>query len=443
MSTSPSSTSPRDIGVGLIGFGNIGTGVVAALNTNAEVMRSRLGGWGLKLVRIADQDITRRREAPYDPAILTQSADELIADPAVEIVIELVGGVEPARTFVEKALKAGKSVVTANKAMLATHGASLWALARTHGVGLYFEASVGGGIPIIRALQTGLSANRINRVMGILNGTCNFILTAMANDRRDFPSVLAEAQANGYAEPDPTYDIEGYDTAHKTAVLASLAFGQDIRFQNVHVEGITRLSAVDFEYAASLGYVIKLLGIASRDAEDGRVTVRVHPTLVPKSSLIASVDGVFNAVVVDGDLVGQTLFYGRGAGRNPTSSAILSDLMGLVADISRGVAPGEHRLDVPEDKKNLASFTELECRYMLRTHCEDRPGTMARLGTVLGNHKISIESMIQKPVADGTHAEIIIVTHRTSERHLQAAVKELDQEGLTKLPPVILRVEEV
>lgn len=433
----------RDIGVGLIGFGNIGTGVVAALDSNGSVMRERLGGTGLKLVRIADQDITRRREAPYDPAILTQSAEDLINDPAVEIVIELVGGVEPARTFVEKALRAGKHVVTANKAMLATHGASLWTLAAAQGVGLYFEASVGGGIPIIRALQTGLSANRIQRVMGILNGTCNFILTAMAREGRDFASVLAEAQANGYAEPDPTYDIEGYDTAHKTAVLASLAFGQDIRFNDVHVEGITRLSSVDFNYAASLGYVIKLLGIASRDGDDGRVTVRVHPTLVPKSSLIASVDGVFNAVVVDGDLVGQTLYYGRGAGRNPTASAILSDLMSLAADIVRGNAPAENRLRVPEDKKHLAAFAELECRFMLRAQCVDKPGTMARLGTVLGNQQISIESMIQKPLPGSTQAEIIIVTHRTSERAIQAAVKQLESEGLTQNPPVLLRVEEV
>jgi homoserine dehydrogenase len=434
--------SHQTVGVGLIGFGNIGTGVVSALDSNGGLIRERLAGVGLKLVRIADQDITRRREAPYDPSILTQNVDELINDPAVEIVVELVGGVEPARTFAEKAIRAGKHVVTANKAMLATHGASLWSLAEENGVGLYFEASVGGGIPIIRALQTGLSANRIQRVMGILNGTCNFILTAMAREGRDFQDVLAEAQANGYAEPDPTYDIEGYDTAHKTAVLASLAFGQDIKFQDVHVEGITRLSAVDFEYAASLGYVIKLLGIASRDADDGRVTVRVHPTLLPKSSLIASVNGVFNAVVVDGDLVGQTLFYGRGAGRNPTASAILSDLMSLAADYARGTIPAENRLRVPEDHKNLAAFGELECRYMLRTHCVDKPGTMARLGTVLGNQQISIESMIQKPVPNSTQAEIIIVTHRTSERAVQAAVKQLETEGLTQMAPVVLRVEE-
>jgi homoserine dehydrogenase len=440
--TTTSPSTPRTIGVGLIGFGNIGTGVVAALNTNQAVISQRLEGTGLKIVRIADADTQRKREAPYDPAILTNSVDELLQDPAVEIVIELVGGVEPARTFVEKALLAGKHVVTANKALLATHGAPLLALARRQNVGFYFEASVGGGIPIIRAMETGLAANRFTRVMGILNGTCNYILTAMAQEKRDFDDVLNEAKALGYAEPDPTYDIEGYDTAHKTAILASMAFGQDVRFQDVHVEGITRLTTLDFENAENLGYVIKLLGIATCDPEDGRVTVRVHPTLLPKTNLLAQVNGVFNGILAEGDLVGQTLFYGRGAGRNPTASAVISDLMSLAQDIRRQTIPCDHRLQFTEDKKNLASFAELECRYCLRVVATDQPGTMARLGTILGNHQISIESMIQKPSKNSGNAEILILTHRSTERSIQAATEQLNREGVTTAPPVLLRVEE-
>jgi homoserine dehydrogenase len=432
----------KTVNIGLIGFGNIGTGVVRALAANGALAGERTGAQ-LRLARIADVDTKRRRDADYDPAILTADAHAVTDDPAVDIVIELIGGLEPARSLVERALRAGKHVVTANKAMLATFGPDLLATAHQHGAALLFEASVGGGIPIIRALQTGLSANRIRRVFGIVNGTCNYILTSMADRGKTFDAMLAEAQANGYAEPDPTYDIEGYDTAHKTAVLAQLAFGQDIRFADVHVEGITKIAPVDIEYARELGYTIKLLGIAKHDAADGRVEVRVHPTLLPRTSLLASVGGVFNAVMVEGDLVGKTMFYGRGAGQDPTASAVLSDVMSIAADLARGAKPGgENRLRVAAGRKALKPIAELEAAYYLRIPVLDRAGVMARLSAALGSREVSINSMIQKANHPAGRAEVIIVTHTTRESVVQQALAEIAALETTVGEPFVLRVED-
>lgn len=430
----------KPINVGLIGFGNIGTGVVNALNRNAKTIEERVGA-PVRITRIADVDTKRKRDAEYDPAIVTGDANALIQDPEISVIIELVGGLEPARTFVEKALRAGKSVVTANKAMLATFGAELWSIAEENKVALLFEASVGGGIPIIRALELGLSANRIRSIYGIVNGTCNYILTHMAAEHRDFSGVLAEAQAHGFAEPDPTFDVEGYDTAHKVAVLASLAFQQDIRFADVFVEGISRLEQVDLEYAAELGYAVKLLGIA-RAGDDGRVEVRVHPTLVPKSSLLANVSGVFNGIMVEGDLVGQTMFYGRGAGPFPTASAVISDLMSIATDLVNGRESKEHRLKVPAGRKNLKPIEELETSYYLRVTIADQPGVMARLSGILGAHGISIGSMIQKSQHPAQKAVLTIVTHKTLEKNVQAALAEIAGLDVTFEKPFLLRVED-
>jgi homoserine dehydrogenase len=430
------------INIGLIGFGNIGTGLVNAINGNGETIAKRVGV-PVKLTRIADVDTKRKRECEYDPAIVGNDANALIDDPNIHIVVELVGGLEPARTFVERALRAGKHVVTANKAMLATFGADLWRLANEQNVALLFEASVGGGIPIIRALQSGLSANHIVAVQGILNGTCNYILTHMERDGRAFEVVLAEAQAHGFAEPDPTYDVEGYDTAHKTAVLASLAFQQDVRFADVFVEGITRLKPVDLDNAKRLGYKVKLLGIAKRDPADGRIEARVHPTLVPHDSLIANVSGVFNAVVVEGDLVGKTLFYGRGAGQSPTSSAILSDVMMIATDMARNIAPtAEHRMVVPVGDRSLKPITELETSYYLRVTVLDRPGAMATISGVLAKNGISINSMIQKGDHPKGKADVIIVTHKAREKDVQAALDEIAASEVSQEKPFVLRVEE-
>jgi len=432
----------KSINVGLIGFGNIGTGLVNALNQNRETIAQRIGV-PVQITRIADTDTKRKRDCEYDPAIVTGDANSLLDDPEIHVIVELVGGLEPARTFVERALKNGKHVVTANKAMLATFGADLWRTAAEKNVALLFEASVGGGIPIIRALQTGLSANGIRRVHGILNGTCNYILTHMAQDGRSFDVVLAEAQAHGFAEPDPTYDVEGYDTAHKTAVLASLAFEQDIRFADVFVEGISRLKPVDLENAKQLGYTIKLLGVAKRDQKDGRVEVRVHPTLLPQKSLLANVSGVFNAVMVEGDLVGNTLFYGRGAGQLPTSSAILSDVMAIASDMARDVAPtAEHRLKIPVGQRSLKPISELETSYYLRMTVADRPGAMAAISTLLAKHNISINSMLQKGDHPAHRADVIIVTHKARESDVQNALKDIAQSEVAVDAPFVLRVEE-
>jgi homoserine dehydrogenase len=431
----------KQISVGLIGFGNIGTGVVNALNRNGELIAQRIGA-ELKLVRIADVDTKRKRAAEYDPAILTADANAILDDPNIQIVIELVGGLEPARTFVEKALRAGKHVVTANKAMLANFGADLWQIADHHGVALLFEASVGGGIPIIRGLELGLTANRFLSVYGIVNGTCNYILTNMAEEHKAFETVLAEAQAHGYAEPDPTFDIEGYDTAHKTAILASLAFQQDIRYADVYVEGITRIKPVDIEYARELGYTIKLLGIAKCDPEDGRVEARVHPTLVPCKSLLAQVGGVYNGIMTVGDLVGRSMFYGRGAGPDPTASAVLSDVMAAAAALAEGRPVKEHRLTIQPGKRNLKPIEELKTSYYIRLIAEDRPGVMAKIGTVLGEHDISIGSMIQRGKPGAESAEIIIVTHTAQEKNVQEAISVIAALPTTFEKPFVLRVEE-
>jgi homoserine dehydrogenase len=430
-----------EIKVGLIGFGNIGTGLVNALNRNSTLIDARVG-MPVRLVKIADVDTKRQRDADYDPAILCDNADAILDDPSISVVVELVGGLEPARTFVEKALRNGKHVVTANKAMLATFGAELWKLAADNGCALLFEASVGGGIPVIRALQLGLSANRIRRVFGILNGTCNYILTHMARDHKTFEVMLAEAQAHGFAEPDPTYDIEGYDTAHKTAVLASLAFQQDIRFSDVFVEGISRLKPVDLEYADELGYMIKLLGISKQDPQDGRVEVRVHPTLLPRSSLLSGVDDVFNAVMIDGDLAGPSMYYGRGAGPAPTASAVLSDVMAIAANLAKGASHSEHRLTVPVDERTLKPIAELETSYYFRVTATDKPGVMASLGSALGDHHVSIKSVIQKGGAVEGQAELILVTHKAMEKNLQAALVEIGALDVIHDQPFVLRVEE-
>ncbi len=431
----------KQVNIGLIGFGNIGTGVVNALHTNGQVIAQRIGAQ-LKLKRIADVDIKRKREAPYDPSILTTDANVILNDPEIDVVIELIGGLEPARTFVEKALRAGKHVVTANKAMLANYGAELWEIADKHNVALLFEASVGGGIPIIRSLELGLTANRLLSVYGIVNGTCNYILTNMAEEHKSFDTVLAEAQAHGYAEPDPTYDIEGYDTAHKTAILASLAFQRDVRFSDVYVEGITRIKPVDLEYARELGYTVKLLGIAKWDPADGRVEVRVHPTLVSNDSLLAHVNGVYNGIMTVGDLVGRSMFYGRGAGPAPTASAVLSDVMAAAQAIAEGRPVREHRLAITPGQKNLKPIEELETAYYLRLVAEDRPGVMAKIGTVLGSHDISIGSMIQRGRHDKGRAEIIIVTHKAKEKNVQQAIVEIEALAETFEKPFVLRVEE-
>ena len=430
--------------IGIIGFGNIGSGVVRALAEQREVMNARLPR-PLALKTIADRDTTTKRDAPYDPAQIKDDVSAVIDDPEIDAVVELVGGVEPARTFVERALRAGKHVVTANKALLAMHGPELMAVAEEQGVGLLYEAAVGGGIPIIRALQQGLPANTLTSVTGILNGTCNYILTEMTLRDLSFDEALAEAKEKGYAEPDPTYDIEGYDTAHKTAILASLISGMDIRFDHVHVEGITRIRRVDIGFAKELGYDIKLLGIAKIDPADGQLEVRVHPTLVPLSSPLGKVDGVYNAVLVEGRPIGPTMFYGQGAGAAATSSAVISDLMALASDESGFNRWRDNRLPIRVGERRIKPMAELETHYYIRFTMADRPGAMATIGAALAEEGVSIESMIQHRRGEENEPEtatVSIVTHRAKEAAVQKSIEVVEANERSCEPAFLLRVEE-
>ena len=323
----------RDIKVGLIGFGTVGSGVARILQKNSKLIEKRMGA-RIHLKRIADIDIERDRGVKVKSGVLTRNADEVIEDPEINIVMELMGGIEPAKTFILKAIRKGKNIVTANKALLALHGNEIFREAQRFGVDVNFEASVGGGIPLIRSVKEGLVANRIESIFGILNGTSNYILSKMSDEGGDFEEVLKEAQEKGYAEADPTYDVEGIDTAHKLAILIRLAFGTSFQFKEIFIEGISRIAPIDIQFSREFGYRIKLLAIAKID--QGKIEARVHPTMIPEGHLLATVDGVFNAIYIKGDAVGPTLFYGQGAGQMPTGSAVVSDLVELGRNILIG-----------------------------------------------------------------------------------------------------------
>jgi homoserine dehydrogenase len=426
--------------VGLIGFGNIGTGVVDLLNRSGALIGSRLPR-PIEIARIADLDTESARMCEYDPAILSTDVDGLLGDPEIEAVIELIGGYEPARTFVERALRAGKHVVTANKAMLARHGADLMANA-PKGAALLYEAAIGGGIPIVRTIHQGLAANNITSIRAIINGTSNYILSSMESGSVTFKEALAEAQRLGYAEPDPTFDIDGTDPGHKIVLLASQCFGQDVRFDDIMVEGIQKLTPMDFAYAAELKYRIKLLAIAKRDGPGAPAEVRVSPTLLSRASMLAQVSGVFNAVEVIGDPIGPTLYYGRGAGPAPTASAVVSDLMALASASAEGGLERETRLRIPVGQKNLKPREETETEYYLRFQVVDQPGTMAVISKILGENKISIKSMIQHGEDRSETAPVIIITHTAREGDVQRALNAIRETKINKAEPVVLRVEE-
>lgn len=433
-----------DIKVGLIGFGNIGAGVVKLLQENADVIRGKVGT-GIVLKRIADLDITSDRGVTVAPGVLTTSADEIFNDPEISVVIELIGGYEPAKTFVLKAIEKGKHIVTANKALLALHGEDIYAAAARKGVEVQFEAAVGGGIPVLTAIKGNLAANNFGSVIGIMNGTCNYILTRMTQEGADFSDVLTAAQELGYAEPDPTFDIEGVDTAHKLAILVSLCFGTKIDFNTIYTEGISRISGLDVKFANDFGYRIKLLAIGK--LSDGQVEARVHPTMIPLHNPLAEVNGVFNAIRLTGDFVGPVMFYGRGAGQNPTASAIVGDLIGLArtmqAGAGRRMAPlgfldGEIRTLPLKPMANIVS------KYMLRFSALDKPGVLASIAGALGNHGISIESMVQTTHqdSDATPVPIVIKTHEACEGSVQAALEEINRLAIISERTVFIRIED-
>ncbi|MFP8874764.1 MAG: homoserine dehydrogenase [Myxococcota bacterium] len=442
-----SQAAEAGVGIGLIGFGTIGTGVAKVLGNNRDVIARRLG-FPLRLVRIADLDLESERGVALAGIQFDADAAGLIADPQVEIVIELVGGYDVARRLILDAVAAGKPVVTANKALLAVHGKEIFEAARQQGVDIAFEASVGGGIPILRALREGLAANRIDSLLGILNGTTNYALTEMESTGESFEVVLKRAQDLGYAEADPSLDVDGVDAAHKLALLAAMAFGVEIRFEEIHSEGIRGLTPLDFEMAREFGYSVKLLGIAKiRPGEaDDRIDVRVHPTLIPRSSLLASVGGAMNAVAVHGDAVGPTLYYGAGAGELPTASAVVADLMEVARELRRGTSMRVPPLSYPHDcleRKPLLPLDELHARCYLRFTAVDRPGVLAHITAALGDRGIGIESVIQRgmtPSADVV--SVVVLTHAVAESAVRSAIQHID--GLPDVAAVtrLVRIEE-
>ncbi len=430
----------REVRLGLLGLGTVGAGVVKLLLAQRVSLEER-AGCRLTLSRIADVDLTRPREG-LDLASLPLASDAgaVLDDPEVDIVIELVGGLEPARSLIVRAMASGKHVVTANKALLAHHGVQLYDEARRHGVTLAFEAAVAGGIPLIRAVKEGLVANRILAVAGIVNGTCNYVLSKMADEGLDFSVVLKEAQARGYAEADPTLDVDGHDSAHKLQILVSLAFRTFVDLKDIYTEGITKVTDADIAYARELGYTIKLLAIAK--AVDGGVEARVHPTMIPAASPLAAVSGVFNAVFITGDAVGDLMFYGRGAGQLPTASAIWSDTLEIARRIAHGIPalalelPTAGTVALP-----LRPMSSVRSGYYLRVMAQDRPGVLSRITGILGDHSISIASMIQKGRGPAEAVPVVMMTHEATERDIRAALTEIDRLAVVAFPTTLIRVE--
>ena len=417
----------KPINVGLLGIGTVGGGTFTVLKRNAEEI-TRRAGRPICITVVADKNLELARKVTGGDARLTDDAFAVVSDPEIDIVVELIGGCGVARELVLQAIENGKHVVTANKALLAMHGNEIFVAAQKKGVMVAFEAAVAGGIPIIKALREGLTANRIEWIAGIINGTTNFILSEMRDKGLSFADALQDAQALGYAEADPTFDVEGVDAAHKATIMSAIAFGIPMQFDKAYVEGISKLDAVDIRYAEQLGYRIKLLGIARR-REQG-VELRVHPTLIPERRLIANVEGAMNAVLVQGDAVGATLYYGKGAGAEPTGSAVIADLV----DVTRlHTSDPEHRVphlafqpnqvrDVP-----VLSIDEVITSYYLRMRVEDKPGVLADITRILADSSISIEALIQKEAAaDESDTDIIMLTHRTVERNANAAIAKIE-----------------
>ncbi|MEA1958171.1 MAG: homoserine dehydrogenase [Chloroflexota bacterium] len=428
----------KKIGIGLLGYGVVGGGVAKSITEKSDSLSAQ-AGCDLQIRRILEKDEVKIKASDLDSSLFTDNAADILNDPDIDIVIEVLGDERPALDFITEALSKGKHVVTSNKEVMAKHFPEFLNLARDNNVDIMYEASVGGGIPLIAPFKQDLLANEISAIYGIINGTTNYILTRMAAEGIDFNVALKQAQELGYAEPDPTNDVEGIDAAYKLTILATLAFHTEVRPDNVYHEGISRLSARDFRYARELGYEIKLLAIAK--SHDGEVEVRVHPVFLPQNLLLAKVDGVFNAVQVEGDLVGRVLFYGRGAGPEPTSSAMLADVIDVAQRIARGVALTPNlRLD---PTKRLKPMSEIETRYYMRMGAANRPGVLAKISKVLADKDVSISSVIQKE-SDLTSdaAEIVLMTYPAKERAMQEAMAEISRLDVVKEISNFVRVED-
>jgi homoserine dehydrogenase len=434
----------KPINVGLLGIGTVGGGTFTVLQRNAEEI-TRRAGRPIRITVVADRDLALAKKVTGDACRVTDDAFSVVSDPDVDIVVELIGGYGVAKELVLKAIANGKHVVTANKALLATHGNEIFKAAQDKGVMVAFEAAVAGGIPIIKALREGLTANRIEWIAGIINGTTNFILSEMRDKGLSFDTVLKEAQRLGYAEADPTFDIEGVDAAHKITILSALAFGIPMQFDKAYIEGISKLDAIDIKYAEQLGYRIKLLGITKRTPEG--VELRVHPTLIPTKRLIANVEGAMNAVLVQGDAVGATLYYGKGAGAEPTASAVIADLV----DVTRmHTADPEHRVPhlafQPDQLSDLQilPIDEVITSYYLRLRVQDKPGVLADITRILADEQISIDAVIQKEPGEGEdQTDLIMLTHQTREKRINAAIAKMEALTVVAGKVTKLRLEEL
>ena len=423
------------IRIGLLGLGTVGAQVAERLDSGRALITERTGA-GVELARVLVRDPTKQR--PYSPpaGLLTTDPDDILDDPSINVVVEVMGGMEPARTYIERAISARKAVVTANKEVMAHHGPALLELARARGVDVYFEAAVGGGIPLISTFKIDLLANEISRIEAVINGTTNFIIDRMAIDGQSFDDALAEAQRLGYAEADPTYDVEAYDAAFKLTIMSSIAFRTRIDPACVYREGIRALDPVDFRYAAELGYAIKLLAFAQ--VNDGSVEAHVHPTCIPQSHLLAAVHDAYNAVVIDGDLVGRVLLYGQGAGGRPTASAVVGDVLDLVLSLRKGI---DNRIAVDfSHQRPLLPMSEVRTAAYLRLHVADKPGVLAEVTSILGSLDVSISSIVQKSlIVEHAAAELVILTHPAREDALQEARRRLDALPAVYAVPAFLR----
>jgi len=436
--------SNKPINVGLLGIGTVGGGTFTVLQRNAEEI-TRRAGRPIRITVVADRNVELAKKITGGACRVTDDAFAVVADTEVDIVIELIGGYGVAKELVLKAIANGKHVVTANKALLATHGNEIFKAAQDKGVMVAFEAAVAGGIPIIKAVREGLTANRIEWIAGIINGTTNFILSEMRDKGLPFDVVLKEAQRLGYAEADPTFDIEGVDAAHKITILASLAFGIPMQFDKAYIEGISKLDAIDIQYAEQLGYRIKLLGITKRTPEG--VELRVHPTLIPTKRLIANVEGAMNAVLVQGDAVGATLYYGKGAGAEPTASAVIADLVDVTrmatADPLNRVPHLAFQPNAMADLKILP-MDEVQTSYYLRLRVQDKPGVLADITRILADEQISIDAVIQKEPEEGEEqTDLIMLTHLTREKRINAAIAKIEKLGVVAGKVTKLRMEEL
>jgi len=426
------------ISIGIIGFGTVGTGTVKILLENKEIIKERIG-FEINLRRIADLDIFRDRDIKLPKSILTSNVDDILSDPETDIVVELIGGIRPAKDFILKAIKNRKHVVTANKALLATEGNEIFTAAHKREVEIGFEASVAGGIPIIKVIREGLVANRIKAIYGIINGTSNYILTKMTEEDVEFSKALKEAKALGYAEADPTLDIEGIDSAHKLAILAYLSYGIPVSYRDIYTEGISRISPQDISFASELGYKVKLLAIAKES--DSKIELRVHPTMLPKEYLISKVDGPFNAVYIEGDATGSTLYYGRGAGCMPTGSAVVSDIVDIARNIMKNATGRVPVLTKTLRNLKIKRMDDVISMYYFRFSALDKPGVLSKISGILGNYNISIASVIQKGRSVGEAVPLVVRTHKAKERDVRKAISEIDRLPVVMDKTVFIRVE--